>query len=133
MAELRNISPDELKKILEAHLKWVESDKNFGEQANLFRAKLQEAKLFGANLQEANLGGANLQEADLSGADLLGANLRGTEGLTASQVKKARNWELAIYDDDFLKKLGLPSDHNEIVKKKLAELETKEKEADTKK
>ncbi len=44
------------------------------------------------------------------------------------QVKMARNWELAFYADYFLKELGLPPDHNERVKKKLAELE-KEKRA----
>ncbi len=66
--------------------------------------------------------------ADLGGANLEGANLSGAEGLTASQVMAAYNWELAIYSDDFIKKLGLKPDHNETVKKKLAELE-KEKKA----
>ncbi len=39
----------------------------------------------------------------------------------------------AFYKDDFLKELGLPPDHNERVKKKLAELEKKKKAAATKK
>ncbi len=34
---------------------------------------------------------------------------------------------MAFYSNDFLKKLGLPPDHNERVKKKLAELETEKK------
>ncbi len=108
------------------------------EGANLFEAKLQGAKLTGANLQEANLfganlegavlGGANLQKARLFGANLQGAVLGGAKALNSTQVKTAVNWELAFYSKDFLKELGLSPDHNEPVKKKLAELE-KEKKA----
>ena len=105
--------------------------------ADLFGAKLQKADLRGASLQEADLGGAKLQEADLGGANLQGANLdfadlQGADlinaiGLTMLQVKMARNWELAFYADYFLKELGLPPDHNERVKKKLAEMEKQKK------
>ncbi len=155
---LREVSPEELEKILAAHRKWVESEGKEGERAVLRGANLQEAILDGANLQgadltEANLQGAypifanlqgavllwanlqeaNLFEANLQGANLFEANLQGAtlvgaKGLTASQVKKAKNWELAFYSDDFLTELGLPPDHNEKVKKKLAEME-KEKKA----
>jgi len=170
---LRDVSPNELKEILEAHRKWEESEGKEGEGANLSVANLQEADLRGANLQNALLIGANLQKAilygaNLRGAELIGANLQGAalsganlqeadlrkanlqkailyganlqeanlqeaklsgaEGLTASQVEKAKNWKLAFYSDDFLKKLRLPPDHNEWVKKKLAEME-KEKKA----
>ena len=104
----REIPKDELRKILEAHKKWILSDRKIGERADLS----------GANLSRANLRGANL-----SGADLTGADLRDGRDLTASQIKAAKNWELAFYSDDFLKKLRLPPDHNEKVKKKLAELE----------
>ncbi len=90
---LREVSPEELANILEAHRKWVESEGKEGERADLFEANLQ------------------------------GATLVGAKGLTASQVKKAKNWKLAFYDGDFLKKLRLPPDHNERVIKKLAELE----------
>ncbi len=190
MAELRKISQDELKKILEDHWTWVESKGKEGGRANLgganlqkadlrsanlqeaglflanlqeaklrsanlqetdlYLANLQEAKLRSANLQKADLRSANLQEADLFGANLQKAKLRsanlqeaylhGTEGLTASQVKDARNYKLAYYDDEFLKKygkeLGLPQsnkEHTANVRKKLAELEKKKKEATTKK
>ena len=186
----REIPQDELKKILEAHRKWVESEGKERERANLVDANLQKATLFKANLQKADLfkanlqgaglwraslqganlrganlqkatlfkanlqmadlGGANLQEADLSDANLQGADLwranlqkatlfkanlqgaylREAEGLTASQVKTARNWELAFYGDDFLNELGLPPDHNERVKKKLAEREKEKKATD---
>ncbi len=108
MEEKVAISREELDKVLEAHRKWVESEGKEGERADLFEANFQEADLDGANLQEANL--------------------RGAKALTASQIKAAKNWELAFYSDDFLKELGLPPDHNEKVKKKLAELE-KEKKA----
>jgi len=109
----REIPKDELRKILEAHKKWILSDRKIGERADLS----------GANLSRANLRGANL-----SGADLTGADLRDGRDLTASQIKAAKNWELAFYSDDFLKKLRLPPDHNERVRKKLAEME-KEKKA----
>ncbi len=165
---LREVSPEELANILEAHRKWVESAGKEGERAILGRANLQGAALWGAKLQKADLGFANLQgaylpEANLQGADLrgakgqgavliqanlqkanlLGANLQGADlrvaklqgatlvgakGLTAPQVKAAKNWDLAFYSDDFLRKLGLPSDHNGEVEKKLAEME-KEKKA----
>jgi uncharacterized protein YjbI with pentapeptide repeats len=88
--------------------------------ANLLGADLRGAVLRGADLSGANLFGANLRDADLSGADLSGAdlleaNLSGAdlgevnpEDLTVEQVKSARNWKEATYDDDFRKKLGLP-------------------------
>ncbi len=129
---------EELQKILEAHRKWVELEGEEGKRADLReaifqKADLREANLFKANLQkadlrEANLFKANLQKAYLREANLQGANLSGAEGLTASQVKDAKNWDLAFYSDDFLKELGLLPDHNERVKKKLAEME-KEKKA----
>ncbi len=68
-------------------------------------------------------------EANLFGAKLQGADLREATGFTAFQVKLAKNWELALYSDDFLKELGLPPDHNEEVKKKLAEMEKEKKAA----
>jgi len=169
----REIPKDELRKILEAHKKWILSDRKIGERANLSRvilrgadlsradlsrADLSEADLRGANLFGVILFGADLSEADLSGANLSGAilfgailrgadlsraNLRGAnlseadlrganlengvQYLTASRVKKAKNWELAFYSDDFIKKLGLKPDHNERVRKKLAEMEKKKK------
>ncbi len=177
-SERSPIHPELLRKILEVHRKWIESEGKEGERANLNEANLQEANLYGANLQgvylhtanlqkadlhganlyeanlyranlyeanlyranlqEANLGKANLQgaylhtanlqKADLHGANLQEAYLADADGLTASQVKVAKNWKLAFYRKDFLKELGLPPDHNERLKEKLAELE-KEKKA----
>jgi len=87
---------------------WIESEGKEGERTDLVEANLQEANLYEANLQ--------------------GATVVGAKGLTASQVKAAKYWKLAFYNKDFLKKLGLPPDHNEKVKEKLAEME-KEKKA----
>ncbi len=76
---------------------WVESEGKEGERADLSGANLQGANLTQANLQGANLTGANLQGAKLPFANLQGANLREATGFTASQVKLAKNWELAFY------------------------------------
>ena len=129
MAEFREITQDELKMILKAHRKWVDSKGKEGEKANLYQANLYKAILSGADLSTANLDGANLQGANLRTDPLFGI----IRGLTASQVKQAKNWDLAFFSNDFLEELGLPPDHNEAVKKKLADLETKKKEAATKK
>ncbi len=139
-SERAPIPAEKLEEILEAHRRWVESEGKEGERANLGAANLQKAVLFEANLQGADLQSAKLQGADLGFANLQGASLgfanlqeadlRLAQGLTASQLLEAKNWELAIYRDDFLKKLGLPPDHNERVKKKLADMEKEKKATD---
>ncbi len=91
--------------------------------ADLSDAKLLGADLSAAQLQEADLRLADLQEANLGGANLQGAILLEVKAVTASQIKRATNWRLAFYSDDFLAELGLPADHNETVEKKLAEIE----------
>jgi uncharacterized protein YjbI with pentapeptide repeats/energy-coupling factor transporter ATP-binding protein EcfA2 len=75
--------------------------------ANLRDANFTGADLLGANLFSANLRGADLRGADLIDADLRDANLRGATNLTPEQVKAARNWEEAIYDEEFRRQLGL--------------------------
>ena len=67
------MTTEELKKILEDHLKWIRNEVG-GE-----RADLSGADLSGANLSRANLSGANLSRANLSRADLSGANLSGAK------------------------------------------------------
>ncbi len=103
MEELREMSPEQLKEILEAHRKWVDSEGKEGEKASLIGANLQGASIFIA------------------------------KGLTVSQVMAAKNWELAFYSDNLLGELGLRPHHNETVKKRLAKFEKKKKEAVTKK
>jgi hypothetical protein len=88
-------------------------------KTNLFEAQLDGANLRAASLKEANLARANLVGANLSRSDLEGANLEGAnlekanlEGanlieakFTNEQIKKARNWHLAKYDEGRLEKL----------------------------
>ncbi|MFB2979965.1 pentapeptide repeat-containing protein, partial [Microseira sp. BLCC-F43] len=76
-------------------------------EANLRGADLSGANFRGADLSYADLGGVNLYGADLGGADLGGADFRGAKNLTPEQVKSAKNWQQATYDDNFRKKLGL--------------------------
>jgi hypothetical protein len=81
---------EELKEILDKHLKWLENEEG-GEHADLSGADLRYADLSGAdlryadlsgvnlryvNLRDVNLRGINLSGADLSGADLRDVNLR---------------------------------------------------------
>ena len=82
--ELREYSEDQLREILDAHERWVESAHKQGKRANLRKANLPAAYLGGANLQEASLGQANLRKADLTEANLQKANLRGANLQEAS-------------------------------------------------
>jgi len=71
---------------------------------------LEKANLGNACLEEADLVRSNLERASLSGAGLYDADLEGTIGLTVQQVKSANNWELAHYDPEFRRRLGLPDE-----------------------
>ena len=72
-AELREISAEELKELLE-------KSKN-GETIDLSYANLRCADFGGAYLRNANLRCADLRFTDLSHADLRGADLRGAKML----------------------------------------------------
>ena len=85
-------------------------------RANLMGANLRRADLMGADLMRTNLMGANLMGADLRGVNLMRANLMGVNLRRADlrgaifepeEIKKAKNWDKAIYDDEMKKKLGL--------------------------
>jgi len=78
MSELREISTDELKIILDKHALWLEAG-GCGERANLRSANLSYADLSSANLRYADLSSANLSSADLRSADLSSANLRSAD------------------------------------------------------
>ena len=74
----------QLRKILDDHRLWSDSNGERGKRADLRRvdlrgAELQGAHLRGADLRGADLQGANLQVADLQGADLQGADLQGAD------------------------------------------------------
>jgi nucleoid DNA-binding protein len=70
------LKPAELKKMLNDHRRWLESEGQKGQKANLAYAKLKEADLYGAHLSRINLQGADLQGADLCEADLYEADLQ---------------------------------------------------------
>jgi Pentapeptide repeats (8 copies) len=76
---VKRISPEDLKKILEAHKEWVVSGHAKGERADLSGAYLSDADLSGADLRGAYLSDADLRGAYLSGADLRGAYLSGAD------------------------------------------------------
>lgn len=83
------------------------------EAADLEKADLEGATLRKTNLKDTNLKGvnmkmANLEEANLEGADLAGVTLKGAKGLKSDQIKQAIHWDLAVYDVEFRKQLGLP-------------------------
>ena len=80
--KLKNISQAELDEVLKQHRKWLNSDYNKGNQADLSYIDLsgldlQYANLHGANLQGSDLRYADLEEADLDTANLMNANLQG--------------------------------------------------------
>jgi uncharacterized protein YjbI with pentapeptide repeats len=68
---------------------------------------LSQVNLQDAHLREANLQGAILKDTNLDKADLEKADLRGAKGLNITQIKKAKNWELANYDSSLKQELGL--------------------------
>ncbi|MDJ0675640.1 MAG: pentapeptide repeat-containing protein [Calothrix sp. MO_167.B42] len=76
--------------------------------ADLMSADLSYADLMSADLSCADLSHADLSHANLMSADLSHVDLRGAKELTLQQVKSARNWKKAKYDEDFRTKLGLP-------------------------
>jgi len=85
--------------------------------AQLIDADLIGTEMIGANLTHAHLVGANLSKAylgdvDFSKACLRDANLNqtkffGARNLTPEQVKVAKNWHEAIYDEGSRRQLGL--------------------------
>ncbi len=78
------------------------------EEANLEGVNFTGADLTGSHFAEANLKGTNFTGADLRGAYFTENKVRGygkIKNLTPEQIKKARNWKEADYDDDFNKKL----------------------------
>ncbi|HEY9847927.1 MAG TPA: pentapeptide repeat-containing protein [Leptolyngbyaceae cyanobacterium] len=89
--------------------------------ANLSDADLRDADLRDANLRDANLCHVNFRNANLLNVNFSGADFsycdgdgirfytdfRSAKNLTPEQVKSAKNWQQAIYDEEFRKKLGL--------------------------
>ncbi|MBE9130175.1 MULTISPECIES: pentapeptide repeat-containing protein [unclassified Coleofasciculus] len=74
---------------------------------NLSGAALIDVNFENANLEGANLQNANLREANLKNANLFEANLKQVKNLTPRQVKAAKNWGKAKYDENFYQQLGV--------------------------
>jgi uncharacterized protein DUF5758/pentapeptide repeat protein len=89
------MTQDELKPILEAHVKWLR-DESGGSRADLSRADLSRANMSCADLSRANMSRANMSGADLSGADLSGADLSGAylsgADLSGACLSRANLW-----------------------------------------
>jgi uncharacterized protein YjbI with pentapeptide repeats len=94
--ELREISEEELKQILEDHKIWLESDGKEGKRADLTYMKLQTALFYEANLQKAYLYGANLQKVWLKDAKLQEASLNYTN-LKAADLSRANLNKAKLY------------------------------------
>lgn len=76
-------------------------------QANLSNANLTNANLFFTDLRGANLAAADLTSASLQGALITYADLRYIRGVSPDNIKTCRDWELALFDFDMHKQLGL--------------------------
>lgn len=76
-------------------------------RAQLANAKFREANLSRSSLEDADLQGVDFRECILQETDLKRANLKGAKGLTVEQIKSAKNWQTATYDDDLMVQLGL--------------------------
>jgi uncharacterized protein YjbI with pentapeptide repeats len=93
-------------------------------EAALNNAVLMRCDLAGADLSKSMLNATNFRGADMKGAILTGANLDGAvlgtvggefgtavykaRNLTTQQIRTAKGWERAVYDDDLRKELALP-------------------------
>lgn len=77
----------------------------------------QPTDLRGADLSKADLSMAWLDEANLRGANLYQTNLRKAQGITTDQIKLARNYEKAFFDEYFASQLGLSTNTEESEKK----------------
>ena len=96
----------------EAKLNYTYAQKAQFQGANLSRADLSNANLDEANFSRAKLNGANFSNAyvlnvNFQNADLLQVDFRSVQKLAIEQVKSAQNWDKALYDEDFAKKLDL--------------------------
>jgi uncharacterized protein YjbI with pentapeptide repeats len=88
----------------------------------LMASDLTGADLTGADLADSNLFASDLSDARLSYANLTYSHLEKASNLNPATVKLAKNWEQAFYDDEMIKALGLPPDHDD----KLTEQQEKE-------
>ncbi|MFT4552254.1 MAG: hypothetical protein ACI9S8_000879 [Chlamydiales bacterium] len=70
-------------------------------KADFFGANVKDGKFYKSYLFQANFRGANCQGTAFDDADIERADFRGAYGLDVEQIKKAENWELAFFDEEF--------------------------------
>lgn len=70
-------------------------------KADFFGAYIKDGKFNKSYLYRANFRGSYCEGTVFDGADIEEADFRGANGLTVEQIKKAENWELAIFDEGF--------------------------------
>ncbi|MEM7556104.1 MAG: pentapeptide repeat-containing protein [Cyanobacteria bacterium P01_A01_bin.84] len=95
-----------------ASLSYANLNGSMLEGAFMIDADLSYSQLEGTDLGDAQLEGASLQHASLLDANLNQANIKdvdftGVVNLTPEQVKSAKNWRQAKYDQDLQCKLGI--------------------------
>lgn len=78
--------------------------------AKFINATLKKVSFKRSKLQKAKFFGADLKGADFEGADLEGADFEGAKNIIPERIKTAKNWELAKYNPEFRRQLGLSSE-----------------------
>jgi len=97
--------------LVSSNLRGANLENSCLELADFVVADLEEASLQRANLRGANLKGANLKNTNVLYADFRRPNgfltsLMSTK-FNVSNLKQAKNWKLATYDEEKEKDLGL--------------------------
>lgn len=77
------------------------------ESSAFMHANVEGAMFIGTRLEGANFYGARVANAWFMGAHFAGTQLLRVEGATVEQMRLARNWEGARYDEGFAAELGL--------------------------
>jgi len=91
LADLRNV------KFISANLK----------SADLSSAFLQDADFSGANLSNCRLTKSHLAKANFNNATLTKTDFRGARELTPDQIRLAKDWKHAIFDQEMAHALGI--------------------------
>lgn len=91
----------------QANLSYASFRKATLNKAQFWGANLQEAVLAGADCTESNFKLADLQRANFQEANIKGANFIDAKNLTIEQIKSAKNWEQAHFDEDLCRDLNL--------------------------
>ncbi len=78
--------------------------------ANLHKTKLNGSSFKGALLKGAKFTKADLKNADFGDANIESADFREAKNINVQQIKKAKNWDLGYYDQEFKNLLKDSSD-----------------------